>query len=177
MAMSVKGAGQLRRLALAVQSMPRRVQKDAAEIAQRGIAALIDNQFDAKRDPYGVAWKPPKTGETMQKTGRLRRGFSVVIRPGSGQGLALEISNREEYAKWLQSGTEKMTARRAAVNHSPDSRRWVKRRCSSVSRSVLPGIVSSNVSLTALDVCNAVMRFSTLADVPIFMRPSSDETK
>jgi len=112
MAMSVKGAGQLRRLALAVQSMPRRVQKDAAEIAQRGIAALIDDQFDAKRDPYGVAWKPPKTGETMQKTGRLRRGFSVVIRPGSGQGLALEISNREEYARWLQSGTEKMTARR-----------------------------------------------------------------
>jgi hypothetical protein len=104
--------GQLRRLALAVQSMPRRVQKDAAEIAQRGIAGLIDDQFDAKRDPYGVAWKPPKTGETMQKTGRLRRGFSVVIRPGSGQGLALEISNREEYAKWLQSGTEKMTARR-----------------------------------------------------------------
>jgi len=112
MAMSVKGAGQLRRLALAVQSMPRRVQKDAAEIAQRGIAALIDDQFDAKRDPYGVAWKPPKTGETMQKTGRLRRGFSVVIRPGSGQGLALEISNREEYARWLQIGTEKMTARR-----------------------------------------------------------------
>lgn len=112
MAMSVKGAGQLRRLALAVQSMPRRVQKDAAEIAQRGISALIDDQFDAKRDPYGIAWKPPKTGETMQKTGRLRRGFSVVIRPGSGQGLALEISNREEYAKWLQSGTEKMTARR-----------------------------------------------------------------
>lgn len=112
MAMSVKGAGQLRRLALAVQSMPRRVQKDAAEIAQRGIAALIDDQFDAKRDPYGVAWKPPKTGETMQKTGRLRRGFSVSIKPGSGQGLALEISNREEYAKWLQSGTEKMTARR-----------------------------------------------------------------
>jgi len=110
--MSVKGAGQLRRLALAVQSMPRRVQKDAAEIAQRGIAALIDDQFDAKRDPYGVAWKPPKTGETMQKTGRLRRGFSVVIRPGSGQGLALEISNREEYARWLQIGTEKMTARR-----------------------------------------------------------------
>lgn len=112
MAMSVKGAGQLRRLALAVQSMPRRVQKDAAEMAQRGIAALIDDQFDAKRDPYGVAWKPPKTGETMQKTGRLRRGFSVVIRPGSGQGLALEISNREEYAKWLQAGTEKMVARR-----------------------------------------------------------------
>ena len=112
MAMSVKGTGQLRRLALAVQSMPRRVQKDAAEIAQRGIAALIDDQFDAKRDPYGVAWKPPKTGETMQKTGRLRRGFSVVVRPGSGQGLALEISNREAYAKWLQSGTEKMTARR-----------------------------------------------------------------
>ena len=112
MAMSVKGAGQLRRLALAVQSMPRRVQKDAAEIAQRGIAALIDDQFDAKRDPYGVAWKPPKTGETMQKTGRLRRGFSVVIRPGSGQGLALEISNREAYARWLQSGTAHMEARR-----------------------------------------------------------------
>ena len=111
--MSVKGAGQLRRLALAVQSMPRRVQKDAAEIAQRGIAALIDDQFDAKRDPYGVGWKPPKAGgETMQKTGRLRRGFSVVVRPGSGQGLALEISNREAYARWLQSGTEKMTARR-----------------------------------------------------------------
>jgi hypothetical protein len=110
--MKMTSTGQLRRLALAVQSMPRRVQKDAAEIAQRGIAALIDDQFDAKRDPYGVAWKPPKTGETMQKTGRLRRGFSVVIRPGSGQGLALEISNREEYARWLQSGTEKMTARR-----------------------------------------------------------------
>ena len=104
--------GQLRRLALAVQSMPRRVQKDAAEIAQRGIAALIDNQFDAKRDPYGVAWKPPKTGETMQKTGRLRRGFTVSIKPGSGQGLALEISNREEYAKWLQAGTARMEARR-----------------------------------------------------------------
>jgi hypothetical protein len=110
--MKMTSTGQLRRLALAVQSMPRRVQKDAAEIAQRGIAALIDDQFDAKRDPYGVAWKPPKTGETMQKTGRLRRGFSVVIRPGSGQGLALEISNREAYAKWLQAGTAHMEARR-----------------------------------------------------------------
>ena len=110
--MKMTSTGQLRRLALAVQSMPRRVQKDAAEIAQRGIAALIDDQFDAKRDPYGVAWKPPKTGETMQKTGRLRRGFTVSIKPGSGQGLALEISNREEYAKWLQAGTARMEARR-----------------------------------------------------------------
>lgn len=111
--MKMTSTGQLRRLALAVQSMPRRVQKDAAKIAQRGIAELIDDQFDAKRDPYGVAWKPPKDGgDTMQKTGRLRRGFTVSIKPGSGQGLALEISNREAYAKWLQSGTAKMEARR-----------------------------------------------------------------
>jgi hypothetical protein len=111
--MKMTSTGQLRRLALAVQSMPRRVQKDAAEIAQRGITALIDDQFDAKRDPYGAAWKPPKDGgETMQKTGRLRRGFTVAVRPGSGQGLALEISNREAYSKWLQSGTAKMDARK-----------------------------------------------------------------
>ena len=111
--MKMTSTGQLRRLALAVQSMPRRVQKDAAEIAQRGIAALIDDQFDAKRDPYGAVWKPPQDGgETMQKTGRLRRGFTVSIKPGSGQGLALEISNREAYARWLQAGTAKMDARK-----------------------------------------------------------------
>lgn len=47
----------------------------------------------------------------MQKTGRLRRGFSVEAK-ADGSGIQMHILNKQDYAQWLQEGTAKMEARR-----------------------------------------------------------------
>lgn len=47
----------------------------------------------------------------MQRTGRLRRGFSIETKP-DGSGIQMHILNKQDYAQWLQEGTAKMEARR-----------------------------------------------------------------
>lgn len=112
MALKTKSTSSLRQFAVNLKQAPRRIQQDAAKQIQRELTKTIDKEFETKTDPYGKAWKPPKDGgETMQKSGRLRRGFVVEVVPG-GVGLSVRVTNEAEYAKWLQKGTEKMEARR-----------------------------------------------------------------
>lgn len=84
----------------------------AAREIQAEVAKQIDQGFQTKSDPYGSKWLPPKDGNpTMERTGALRRGFVVRV-VSNGVGLSLEITNREDYAKWLQAGTSKMVPRK-----------------------------------------------------------------
>lgn len=112
MSFKVKNNGQLRQLAIALREAPRHIQKAAAAEIKREVEAEIDRGFQRKIDPMGNAWQSPKDGgPTMQRTGNLRRGFTVEVVPG-GVGLSLRISNAEAYAKWLQKGTERMAPRK-----------------------------------------------------------------
>lgn len=125
MALSVKNSGFLRQLAVQLKEAPRRIQAQAAADIQRGIDAMIAEEFSTKRGPDGVAWKPPRDGgETMVRTGRLRDGFRVEV-VKSGTGLSLRISNSQAYAKWLQSGTASVMAR-PMVPGSTIPERWKK---------------------------------------------------
>lgn len=108
----VKNSGALRRLALRLREAPKRIQRAAAGEIRQETLKLIDEGFSAHADPYGNAWPPPKDGHMppMERTGDLRRGFRCRVVPG-GAGLSLEITNAEDYARWLQRGTENMLAR------------------------------------------------------------------
>lgn len=118
MALKVKSSGIIRQLAVNLKQAPKRIQQGAAKQIQRELAKAIDREFETKQDPYGKSWQPPKDGgETMQKSGRLRRGFVVEVVPG-GVGLSVRITNEVEYAKWLQRGNEKMVPRKLV----PDTR-------------------------------------------------------
>jgi hypothetical protein len=110
--MSVRNSGALRRLALRLREAPRKIQQQAAAEIRADTLALIDAGFDARSDPYGTAWPPPRDGHSppMERTGDLRRGFRCRVVPG-GAGLSIEISNVEDYARWLQRGTPDMVAR------------------------------------------------------------------
>lgn len=102
----------LRQLAINLRQAPKRIQMAAAREIQAEVAKQIDQGFQTKSDPYGSKWLPPKDGNpTMERTGALRRGFVVRV-VSNGVGLSLEITNREDYAKWLQAGTSKMVPRK-----------------------------------------------------------------
>lgn len=126
MALKVKSSGIMRQLAVNLKQAPKRIQQEAAKQIQRELAKAIDKEFETKQDPYGKSWQPPKDGgETMQRSGRLRRGFVVEVVPG-GVGLSVRITNEVEYAKWLQKGTEKMEARRMIPDRAlPESWRLI----------------------------------------------------
>lgn len=112
MSFKVKNNGQLRQLALALREAPKRIQAAAAAEIKREVEAEIDRGFQRNVDPAGNAWQRPKDGgPTMQRTGALRRGFTVEV-VFNGIGLSLRISNAEAYAKWLQRGTEKLVPRK-----------------------------------------------------------------
>lgn len=112
MGISVKPTSALRQLAANMRRAPRSIRQDVAKRLRAEVKQLIDRGFVTKLDPYGSQWRPPKDGgNTMQRTGRLRRGFSVETRP-DGSGIQLRILNKQDYAQWLQEGTAKMEARR-----------------------------------------------------------------
>lgn len=89
------------------------MQALAAQEIQRGVQEIVDRGFTSKTDPYGKAWQPPKSGgETMERTGALRKGFRVLVAKGTGFGFSLQIVNAQEYASWLQEGTSLMVPRK-----------------------------------------------------------------
>lgn len=111
MGLKAKGPG-LKRLARLIEQAPQMIRSEAARGIQKGIEGLIKDEFRSKTDPYGAAWKPPKDGgKTMDRTGRLKRGFDVVASP-TGEGISIRVTNEQEYAHWLQDGTRRMEPRR-----------------------------------------------------------------
>lgn len=119
---------ELRQLALRLREAPKRIQALAAKRLRAVALDLIDEGFQSKTDPYGAAWRKPKDGgPTMERTGKLRRGFRVeVVASSSGVGLSLRITNQQDYSRWLPSGTSRMLPRRLV----PDARaadRWRRR--------------------------------------------------
>lgn len=126
MALSFRPSTELRQLALRLREAPKRIQELAARRLRTAVLDLIEEGFQSKTDPYGAAWKPPKDGgPTMDRTGRLRRGFDVEV-VAAGTGVSLRVTNTQEYAKWLQRGTSRMEPRRMV----PDARaadKWRRR--------------------------------------------------
>ena len=91
-----------------------------AALAAPRINALIQAGFDAGTDPYGTAWKPLRPA-TLAKgrfpppltaTGRMRSGTKVRPRAGGRAGLVLVVG--ASYARFHQTGTRYMAARRIA---------------------------------------------------------------
>ena len=124
MGLSVKPTSALRQLAANLRRAPQVIRRDVAARLRAEVKQLIDRGFVTKMDPYGSRWKPPQDGglavrrgwwvvhsSTMQRTGRLRRGFSIETKP-DGSGIQMHILNKQDYAQWLQEGTAKMEARR-----------------------------------------------------------------
>ena len=111
MSLSVKPSPALKRLALRLREAPKRIQRIAAKNVAAAVEELIDEGFRQRKDPYGKRWTPPKDGGTpMERTGRLRSGFRVRVVPG-GAGFSVEITNKAEYAQWLQRGAVGLEAR------------------------------------------------------------------
>lgn len=111
-ALSVRNTGALRQLVVNLRQAPRIIQQAAAAEIKREIEKQIADEFATSTDPYGKAWKPPKDGgKTMDRTGKLKSGFRVNV-VSNGLGFSVQITNSQDYAKWLQSGTTKMDARK-----------------------------------------------------------------
>lgn len=121
MALRAQRTSALRQLAINLRQAPKRIQMAAAKEIQAEVARQIDQGFQTKTDPYGSKWQPPKDGgPTMERTGALRRGFVVRV-VSNGVGLSLEITNREDYARWLQAGTSKMVPRKMVPDRAMPS--------------------------------------------------------
>ena len=112
MALKVRNTGALRQLVVNLRQAPRVIQQAAADEIKLKIEEQIAGEFTTATDPYGKPWKPPKDGgKTMDRTGDLRRGFRVEV-VGNGLGFSVRITNSQDYAKWLQSGTSRLDARK-----------------------------------------------------------------
>lgn len=109
---SVKPTSALKKLASNLRRAPQAIRQDVAARLRTEVKLLISRGFVTKLDPYKLRWKPPQDGgRTMQRTGQLRRGFLVTAKP-DGSGIQMLIQNKQDYALWLQIGTEKMVPRR-----------------------------------------------------------------
>ena len=80
----------------------------AAREAAGELQARVAAQFAASRDPYGVAWTPPKDGgKAGTRSGKLGGSVKVIAR---GPRLILSAPG-VDYAKFFAYGTKKMGAR------------------------------------------------------------------
>lgn len=99
-----------------LSGVPSRVASDGAE----RIDALIEDQFDAGTDPYGVAWEalaestldkgrfpPPLTDTTALRSTR-------DVSPMAGAGISITFD--EGYAGFHQGGTRNMPERMILPN-------------------------------------------------------------
>jgi phage gpG-like protein len=132
------GIDALHTVAKAVRGLAR-VPSQAAAGAAEEIAALIQQEFDAGRDPYGDAWAdlmpatldkgrspPPLTDD-----GDLR---DVDVRAQVGAGIAIELG--EPYGAFHQIGTRTMKARPILPVHGlPDT--WRRAIADEVDRAFL----------------------------------------
>lgn len=85
---------------------------------------LVDEGFEAGRDPSGRAWAPPRyrSGPPLQRSGRLRGSFVLVLR-----SHGFEIVSRLPYAFPLQAGIRRRrgtVVRRMVPDAGEITRRW-----------------------------------------------------
>lgn len=90
-------------------STPAGLRSVMAAVAEEGIE-LVREGFDKERDPYGAKWKPLKrrSGRILQDTGRLKASWHR--RSVTAQRAV--IGSAVGYARFHQSGTDRMPARR-----------------------------------------------------------------
>lgn len=125
-AITAKPTTALKRLALRLREAPKRIQRIAASNIAAAVEELIDEGFQTRTDPYGAKWARPKGGGTpMERTGRLRRGFRVKVVPG-GVGFSIEVTNKADYAQFLQKGTGAVEARKMVPDRAMAAR-WKRR--------------------------------------------------
>lgn len=82
--------------------------------AEKFVKGKIDDGFAERRDPYGKKWPLPKDGHrpAMERTGDLRRGYSVRLQRGGEGKFSVAVSNDQEYSAYLQRGTPHMAPRK-----------------------------------------------------------------
>lgn len=105
------GSDVLRRIELNLLRLPEQLLQRSAQQIRDYTAQQVDLQFAQGRDLYGAPWQPPKDGgRKMIRSGKLRAGYVYRIEK-TGTSYRIVITNRAEYAKYLQNGTSKMKAR------------------------------------------------------------------
>lgn len=89
--------GKLKDFAASLRQLPVQVgQKVAASVAPP-LTTIVQTDFDASRDPYGIPWAPGVDGQrvTLRKTGALARG---LVYRAIGRKLRLQLA--PVYAKY-----------------------------------------------------------------------------
>lgn len=89
-----------------LSSVPSQASKEAAKEIER----LIRRQFSTGTDPYGKPWANLSTGgrSYLLKTRHLIA--SIHVKPRAGAGIVVTVDTT--YAKYLQTGTARMPARK-----------------------------------------------------------------
>ena len=108
--------GDLMKLVDRMSAVPARTAALAAPKLDRLVAA----QFRQGVDPYGRAWAPLRPATLalgrhpppLTDTGAMRDGIGVRVNPGRRAGLRLVVG--APYARFHQTGTRYMAARRIA---------------------------------------------------------------
>lgn len=104
--------GKLLKAAKSCKSLEHAIVEGAVAAAKE-TERLIAEGFREQKSPYGRRWparKDPKSGShpILDKTGKLKRSWSVKAR---GKGLLIRTTG-VDYARYHQSGTKRMPARR-----------------------------------------------------------------
>lgn len=101
-----------------IQSLNGLTKSSIDQVVADTIWDLIQKGFESKIDPWGRPWAPdknPLASDTLDKTGRLRAGFSVSV-----EDNWIVIINSVDYAVFIQSGTYKMPARKMVPDNGEE---------------------------------------------------------
>lgn len=82
------------------------VLRQAVIAARKTIPVLVERQFDQEISPEGSMWKPRKDGKPGKLLAGLKSGFRYQETASS-----VLVSHDKFYAKFHQTGTQKMTDR------------------------------------------------------------------
>lgn len=118
----------LNKLARRLRELPKVVAGRVTDAAAPKLTAIANADFDAGRDPYGVAWPPGADGHrvTLRRSGALGRLVRYV-----GIGTKLRVALVVPYAKY-QIGRFRVFPRQGAT---------------------LPKTYTEAISATVADVC------------------------
>jgi len=99
-------------------AQPARLLDQASRVLSQETVTLIQRGFTAQRSPYGRRWRPKKRPDGRKTlhgpTGRLR----TTYRPLGVSTLGFKVDTAAFYARFHQSGTSRMVARKMV----PDGR-------------------------------------------------------